>query len=259
MVVLDCHRRACARITKLSFIASTDDSALISEQQARQMRLLYTADGSDSSERLISGLGAHGALVDRAQSGFDALRRSELSPYDLIILDVGGAGIEGGFLLREIRKHWRTPVLMLTAGGALDLEACGDLGADDCLARPFGFPELLARVEAIVRRQEDCDSDILRMADLEVHLLRRRVERGGRRIDVTAREYALLLLMMAQGGEVVSRAKIADQIWDADDKASGGCVERVVRRLRRKIDAPFAHKLIHTVRSIGYSMEEQEP
>lgn len=259
MVVLDCHRRAGARITKLSFIASADDSALISEQLARQMRLLYAANGSDSSERLVRRLGAHGALVDRAQSGSDALRRSKLSTYDLIILDVGKTGIEGGCLLREIRSHRRTPVLMLTAGGALDLESCGDLGADDCLERPFVFPELLARVEAIVRRQEHCDSDILRMADLEVHLLRRRVERGRRRIDVTAREYALLLLMMAQGGEVVSRAKIADQIWEAHDKASAGCVERVVRRLRRKIDGPFTLRLIHTVRGIGYSMEEQGP
>lgn len=223
------------------------------------MRLLYMADGSDASERLIRGLGEHGALVDRAQSGSDALRRSELSLYDLIILDVGKTDIEGGFLLREIRSHRRTPVLMLTAGGGMDLASCGDLRADDCLARPFVFPELLARVEAIVRRQEDCDSDILRMTDLEVHLIGRRVERGGRRIDLTAKEYALLLLLMAQAGEIVSRAKIADQIWETTDKASADCVERVVRCLRRKVDGPFTHKLMHTVRGMGYSMEKREP
>jgi two-component system copper resistance phosphate regulon response regulator CusR len=223
------------------------------------MRLLYTADASDSSERLVIGLGAYGALVDHARDFSDALRRSELTAYDLIILDLGRTGTEGGSLLREIRRQWRTPVLMLTAGGAVGLESCGDLGADDCLERPFGFPELLARVEAIVRRREDCDSDILRMADLEVQLLRRRVERGGRRIDVTAREYALLLLMMAHGGEVVSRANIADQIWGEDDRASTGGVERLVRRLRHKMDAPGSDRLIRTVRGIGYSMKEQEP
>lgn len=220
------------------------------------MKLLYTADASDSSERLIIGLGTYGALVDHARDFPDALRRSELTAYDLIILDLGRTGTEGGSHL-EIRRQWRTPVLILTAGGAAGLQSCGDLGADDCLERPFGFPELLARVEAIVRRREDCDSDILRMADLEVQLLRRRVERGGRRIDVTAREYALLLLMMAHAGEVVSRANIADQIWGEDDRASTGGVERLVWRLRHKIDAPGSDRLIRTVRGIGYSMKDQ--
>jgi two-component system, OmpR family, copper resistance phosphate regulon response regulator CusR len=222
------------------------------------MRLLYTADGSDASERLISSLGAHGVLVDRAQDGTDVLHCRDLSRYDLIILDVGQAGV-GGSLFREIRRQWRTPVLMLTARGGVDLGPCGDLGADDRLARPFDFPELLARVGAIVHRREDSDSDILRMADLEVHLIRRRVERAGRRIDLTARQYALLLLLLTRGGEVVSRADIADQIREADGKANIGSVERVVRRLRRQIDAPFAHKLIRTVRGAGYSLEEQEP
>jgi two-component system copper resistance phosphate regulon response regulator CusR len=221
------------------------------------MKLLYMADGSDASERLARGLGEHGALVDRAQSGSDALRRSELSLYDLIIFDVQETGIEDGFLLGEIRTRWRTPILMLMPGGGLDPGSCGDLGADDCLARPFVFPELLARVGAIVRRREDCDSDILRMTDLEVHLIRRRVERGGKRIDLTAKEYALLLLLMAQAGEIVSRAKIADQIWEADGEANVDCVERVVRGLRRKIDEPYTLRLIRTVRGVGYSMDEQ--
>jgi len=221
------------------------------------MRLLYMADEGDASERLIRGLGEYGALVDRAQSGSEALWRSESPPYDLIILDIGKTGIEGGFLVEEIRTRWRTPILMLMSRGVLDPSSCGDLGADNCLARPFVLPELLARVEAIVRRQEDRDSDILRMADLEVHLTRRRVERGGRRIDLTAKEYALLLLLVARDGEIVSRTTIADQIWDADDEANADCVERAVRCLRRKIDGPFKHKLIHTVRGIGYSMKEE--
>ncbi len=220
------------------------------------MRVLYTDDGTATGEQLILALGAHGLIVDRVRNGAEALRRSETAAYDAIVLDVGMTSVDGWFLLREIRQRVRTPVLLLTAGASMDAGPLdGDLGADDHLARPFGFPELLARLGAIVHRGGDCDRGILRMADLDVDLARRRVERGGRRVDLTAREYALLLLLMSRRGRAVTRSVIAEQVWDGRH-VNAESVELAVGHLRRKIDAPFASKLIHTARGAGYLMEE---
>jgi two-component system copper resistance phosphate regulon response regulator CusR len=134
-----------------------------------------------------------------------------------------------------------------------------EIGADDYLVKPFAFSELLARVRALMRRGKDRESDILKMDDLEVHLLRRRVERGGQRIDLTAKEYALLLLLMRRRGEVLSRTLIAEQVWDMNFDSDTNVAEVAVRRLRAKIDEPFPRKLVHTVRGFGYVMEERGP
>jgi two-component system copper resistance phosphate regulon response regulator CusR len=132
-----------------------------------------------------------------------------------------------------------------------------ELGADDYLVKPFAFSELLARVRALQRRGRQSESDILRVGDLEMHLLRRRVERAGRRIDLTAKEYALLMLLMRRTGEVQSRTVIAEQVWDINFDSDTNIVEVAVRRLRAKIDDPFTTKLIHTVRGFGYVLEER--
>lgn len=221
------------------------------------MRLLLAEGETHAGECLLRGLGEQGLLVDWVRSGLDAVHHADMSAYDLIILTATLPGMDGWSVLREIRKRQQTPVLFLAAR---DDRASGrEIGADDYLARPFAFPELLARAGALMRRGTECESDILRIADLEVHLLRRRVERSGHRIDLTATEYALLLLMIRKRRQVVSRPLIAAQVWDTNPGGDTNMVEVAVRRLRCKIDVPFSNKLIHTVRGFGYLMDERQP
>ena len=223
------------------------------------MRLLLAEDEVHAGEYLVKGLGENGFFVDWVRTGVDATHHALTSAYDLIILDVGLPGMDGWSVLKEIRKHHQTPVLFLTARDRVEDRVRGlEQGADDYLVKPFAFSELLARVRALMRRGKDRESDVLRMADLEVHLLRRRVERAGQRVDLTAKEYALLLLLLRRRGEVLSRTLIAEQVWDMNFDSDTNVVEVAVRRLRAKIDEPFDKKLIHTVRGFGYVMEERE-
>jgi two-component system copper resistance phosphate regulon response regulator CusR len=222
------------------------------------LRLLLAEDEVHAGEYLVKGLGENGFVVDWVRDGLDAVHHAGASAYDLIVLDIGLPGLDGWSVLKEIRKHNQTPVLFLTARDRVEDRVRGlEIGADDYLVKPFAFSELLARVRALMRRGKDRESDILKMDDLEVHLLRRRVERGGERIDLTAKEYALLLLLMRRRGEVMSRTLIAEQVWDMNFDSDTNVVEVAVRRLRAKIDEPFPRKLIHTVRGFGYVMEER--
>ena len=224
------------------------------------MRLLLAEDEVHAGEYLVKGLGENGFVVDWVRDGLDAVHHAGASAYDLIVLDIGLPGLDGWSVLKEIRKHDQTPVLFLTARDRVEDRVRGlEIGADDYLVKPFAFSELLARVRALMRRGKDRESDILKMDDLEVHLLRRRVERGGQRIDLTAKEYALLLLLMRRRGEVLSRTLIAEQVWDMNFDSDTNVVEVAVRRLRAKIDEPFPRKLVHTVRGFGYVMEERGP
>ena len=224
------------------------------------MRLLLAEDEAHAGQYLVKGMEENGFLVDWVRNGADAVHHAVSSNYDLIILDVGLPDMDGWSALREIRKEQQTPVLFLTARDRVEDRVRGlELGADDYLVKPYAFSELLARVRALMRRGKAQEPDVMRMADLEVHLLRRRVERAGERIDLTAKEYALLLLFLRRQGEVLSRTLIAEQVWDMNFDSDTNVVEVAVRRLRAKIDDPFEVKLIHTVRGFGYVMEERAP
>ena len=224
------------------------------------MRLLLAEDEAHAGQYLVKGLEENGFLVDWVRNGVDAVHQARSSTYDLVVLDVGLPDMDGWAALREIRKDQQTPVLFLTARDRVEDRVRGlELGADDYLVKPYAFSELLARVRALMRRGKQQESDVLRLADLEVHLLRRRVERKGQRIDLTSKEYALLLLFMRRQGEVLSRTLIAEQVWDMNFDSDTNVVEVAVRRLRAKIDDPFDKKLIHTVRGFGYVLEDREP
>jgi two-component system copper resistance phosphate regulon response regulator CusR len=222
------------------------------------MRLLLAEDEAHAGRYLVKGLEENEFAVDWVRSGVDAVHQAKTSAYDLIILDVGLPDMDGWTALHEIRKEKQTPVLFLTARDRVEDRVRGlELGADDYLVKPFAFSELLARVRALMRRGRSREPDIMRIADLEAHLLRRRVERKGQRIDLTAKEYALLLLFMRRRGEVLSRTLIAEQVWDMNFDSDSNVVEVNIRRLRAKIDDAFDVKLIHTVRGFGYVMEER--
>jgi two-component system copper resistance phosphate regulon response regulator CusR len=222
------------------------------------MKLLLAEDERQAGEYLVKGLGENGWIVDWVRNGVDAVHLAANAEYDVIVLDVGLPQMDGWETIKRIRHDNRTPVLFLTARDRVEDRVRGlELGADDYLVKPFAFSELLARVRALQRRGKQQEPDILRIADLEVHLLRRRVERSGHRIDLTAKEYALLLLLLRRTGEVLSRTMIAEQVWDMNFDSDTNVVEVAVRRLRAKIDDPFDKKLIHTVRGFGYVLEDR--
>jgi two-component system, OmpR family, copper resistance phosphate regulon response regulator CusR len=222
------------------------------------MRLLLAEDEKQAGEYLVKGLAENGFVVDWARTGVDALNLARHTEYDVIVLDVGLPLMDGWQVIRELRPDVRTPVLFLTARDRVEDRVRGlELGGDDYLVKPFAFSELLARLHALHRRGGQTEPDVLRIADLEVQLLRRRVERGGERVDLTAKEYALLVLLMRRAGQVQSRTVIAEQVWDMNFDSDTNVVEVAVRRLRAKVDDPFDRKLIHTVRGFGYVLEDR--
>ena len=223
------------------------------------MKILVIEDEPKAAEYLRQGLSESGYAVEVAHNGTDGLHAAATGDHDLLILDVMLPGIDGFAVLSALRTARQTPVLMLTARGKTDDKVRGfDLGADDYLVKPFQFPELLARVRALLKRGQSAAADpTLRVGDLEIDPVRHRATREGQRIDLTAKEFALLSLLAQRSGEVLSRTQIASLVWDIHFDSDSNVVEVAIRRLRAKVDDPFDVKLIHTVRGVGYVLEHR--
>lgn len=222
------------------------------------MKLLVVEDEPNIGNYLKQGLDEAGFVVDLLDNGVDGLHHALTEAYDLVILDVMLPGLNGWQILAGIRKAGKdVPVLFLTARDEIDDRVRGlELGADDYLVKPFAFSELLARVRTLLRRGSKVkDSEVLTAGDLELDLLRRRVTRGGRRIDLTVKEFALLELLLRRQGEVLPRSLIASQVWDMNFDSDTNVIDVAVRRLRAKVDDGYEQKLIHTARGMGYVLE----
>jgi two-component system copper resistance phosphate regulon response regulator CusR len=224
------------------------------------MKILVVEDEAKTGGYLKQGLSEAGFVVDLARDGTDGAHLATTEEYDLVVLDVMLPGLDGWGVLRRIREAGRKmPVLFLTARGQVEDRVKGlELGADDYLVKPFAFSELLARVRTLLRRGRATEPEVLRVADVELDLMRRRVHRGGRRIDLTAKEFLLLELLMRRHDEVLPRSLIASQVWDMNFDSDTNVIEVAVRRLRAKIDDDYETKLIQTVRGMGYVLETPE-
>jgi two-component system copper resistance phosphate regulon response regulator CusR len=223
------------------------------------MRILIVEDESKTTAYLRKGLTEHGFLVETACEGDEGLRLALSRPYDLLILDVMLPRRDGWSILAELRRAGKqVPVLFLTARDAVHDRVKGlELGADDYLVKPFAFTELLARIRSVLRRATGGPANTVQVADLEVDLLRHRATRGGQRLELTPKEFALLSLLARHRGETFSRSHLAEQVWDVSYEGASNVLDVHVRRLRAKVDDPFPHKLIHTVRGVGYVLEER--
>ncbi|MBZ0105473.1 MAG: heavy metal response regulator transcription factor [Sulfuricella denitrificans] len=225
------------------------------------MKILIIEDEPKTGDYLRRGLTEAGFVVDLVRDGMDGMHMALTEAYDLVVLDVMLPGLNGWQVLEKIRATERDmPVLFLTARDHVEDRVKGlDLGADDYLIKPFAFSELLARIRTLLRRGAARGPEVLHAADLELDLLRRRVTRGGQRIDLTAKEFSLLELFLRRQGEVLPRSLIASQVWDMNFDSDTNVIEVAVRRLRSKVDDAFEPKLIRTVRGMGYVLESTEP
>ena len=223
------------------------------------MRVLVVEDDPKTARFLLKGLGEHDFVVDLAKDGDEALNLIGHIGYDVIILDVMLPGKDGWAVVRDLRASRNTvPVLFVTARDAVDDRVKGlELGGDDYLIKPFAFSELLARVRALVRRPASLQVEHIRIADLDVDVVRHRATRDGRRLELSPKEFSLLSALARRAGEVMSRTLLAEQVWDMNFDSDTNVVDVAVRRLRRKVDDPFERKLIHTIRGVGYVLEER--
>jgi DNA-binding response OmpR family regulator len=225
------------------------------------MRLLIVEDDQKLAQFVARGLHAEGFTVELAADGQEGLSSVESDQFDLMILDLMLPKLSGGELLKRARRtNPSLPILVLSARDNMeDKVKHFEAGADDYLTKPFDFAELVVRVRALLRRTPVERTDVILLSDLEVNRLTRQVRRGSQRIELTGKEYALLEYLLSSPSRVFSRSMILNHVWDQSFEGVTNIVDVYVRHLRRKVDDPFAVKLIHTVRGVGYCVRASEP
>lgn len=223
------------------------------------MRILLAEDELKVARHLSQGLSAEGYAVDLAADGDEATWLAEKNPYDILLLDVMMPGKDGFTIVRHLRrKQILTPVIFITARGEVEDRVRGlDAGGDDYITKPFSLAELLARVRAILRRQRPQSFNVLRVADLELDLLSHTAARGGEKIELTRREFALLEFLMVSTPNPVSKTAIVEHVWDQHFDSESNVVNVYIKHLRRKIDRPEWRPLLHTVRGVGFVLREE--
>ncbi|AOB32601.1 transcriptional regulator [Bordetella sp. H567] len=223
------------------------------------MKILIVEDELKTADYLHKGLTEQGCTVDLAHNGIDGQHLAVEHDYDVIVLDAMLPGLDGFQVLRELRRFRQTPVIMLTARDGVEDRIRGlQDGADDYLVKPFSFLELLARLQALTRRGRTQEPMHLRIGDLQIDLASRKAQRAGVRIDLTAKEFALLAVLARRKGEILSKTAIAELVWDMNFDSNVNVVEVAIKRLRAKIDSPFGTRLLHTIRGMGYVLEQRD-
>jgi two-component system, OmpR family, copper resistance phosphate regulon response regulator CusR len=221
------------------------------------MRILVVEDESKVASFIKRGLEEEGYAVDLAHDGREGVLLALDGVHDLIVLDINLPGLDGLGVLKELRRaKVKTPVLLLTVRATIEDKVLGlDTGADDYLTKPFSFQELVARIRALLRRRAEAQPTLLQVADLTLDPARRLVHRGGAKIELTSKEFALLDYFMRHPGRVLTRTMIAEKVWDYDFDTMTNIIDVYVNHLRKKIDAGRHPKLIRTVRGVGYVMQ----
>lgn len=223
------------------------------------MRILVVEDNIKTADYICSGLKENYYIPEVAYDGQDGLFLATNKQYDLIILDVMMPKMDGLELIKHLRaRDNTTPVIFLTARSHVDDKVTGfELGGDDYLVKPFSFAELLVRIRSLLRRSQPRSSDILQIGDLRLDVLKHKAARGNKHINLTPKEFTLLLLLVRRTGEVLSRTYIAEQVWDIHFDSDTNAIDVAIKRLRDKMDNESESKLIHTVRGVGYVLEER--
>ena len=222
------------------------------------MKILIIEDEAKTADYLHKGLTEHNCAVDVARNGIDGRHMAVENEYDAIVLDIMLPGVDGFGVLEALRGKRQTPVIMLTARDRVEDRVRGlQAGADDYLIKPFSFLELMARLQALVRRGKPQEAAQLQIADLHVDLIARKAYRGGMRLDLTSKEFMLLTTLGRRRGQILSKTEIAELVWDMHFDSNTNVVEVAIKRLRQKIDEPFEHKLLHTIRGMGYVLESR--